>query len=135
MGARSVAASSWPSVQRMIPAVIRPRQSSTDPVHLYLLPLTDTPVRLLTHTLDVSIRSEDEATILRVVAGYRLHNATTENQTLLLQVSPSPTQSAQPMPEGVNLSIDGQALTVSQPVKDSPKLGRFPLRMPAVSLR
>ncbi|MCB0112632.1 MAG: hypothetical protein KDD84_01010 [Caldilineaceae bacterium] len=112
-------------MQRMIPAVIPAQTSPTDPVHLYLLPLTDTPVRLLTHTLDVSIRSEDEATILRVVAGYRLHNATTENQTVLLQVSPSPTQSAQPMPEGVNLSIDGQALTLQPTGEGFPQTGQI----------
>lgn len=95
----------------------RPVQQAlaTDPIHLYLLPLTDTSVRLLTHTFDVEVRIENEQTVFLVNAGYRLHNTAQESQTLLLQVIQSPAQTTQGLPEGVSLTVDGQPLSL-QPV-------------------
>lgn len=93
-------------------AEARPVQQSPtiDPIHLYLLPLTDTSVRLMTHTFDVDVRLENEQTVFLVNAGYRLHNTTRESQTVLLQVIPSPAQTTQGLPEGVALAVDGQVL-------------------------
>ena len=104
----------------------RPMQQSaaTDPIHLYLLPLTETSVRLLTHTLDVDVRLENDQMVLLVNAGYRLHNTSRESQTVLLQVIPSPSQTTQRPPESVALAVDGQALPLQPTGSGYPQTGQ-----------
>ncbi len=83
--------------------------------HLLLLPLGDTPVELLTHTVDVRVSIEgDHSLRMDIAASYRLHNPQTADSTLLVQVNgPSVTQPVSLLlPDALALESDGQPLAL-----------------------
>lgn len=99
-----------PGVHSFVPTQ---QNHPADVAHLFLLPLSDTPVRLLTHTVDVvpSLNGDGSLT-LTIAATYRLHNPESEAVTVLLRLVPArgDGRAARTMPTNVSLETDGQAL-------------------------
>lgn len=83
-----------------------------DGAHLLVLPLTSSPVRLLTHTVDVTVSVDGDQPGLSVRAAYRLHNPGSEALDLMIQVTRADPQATNPLPEAVTLTVDGQPLTL-----------------------
>jgi hypothetical protein len=77
-----------------------------------VLPLTSSPARLLTHTVDVTLDVEGAQPLLSVRAAYRIHNPGRESLNLMIQVTPADLQRLNPLPEAVALTVDGQPLTL-----------------------
>lgn len=53
---------------------------------LFVQPLSNTDVRLLTHTVDVTVRVDGEGVLYQVRAAYRIHNQGRETITLPLEI-------------------------------------------------
>lgn len=97
---------------REILGIERAQIHPNDAVHLFILPLTSSPARLLTHTVDVTLHVEGAQPVLSVQAAYRIHNPGRESLNLMIQVTPADLQTSSPLPEGVALTVDGQPLTL-----------------------
>ncbi|MBX2999615.1 MAG: hypothetical protein KF893_13945 [Caldilineaceae bacterium] len=93
-------------------SVDRAQIHQNDSVHLVVLPLTSSPARLLTHTIDSTLSVEGSHLILDVRAAYRIHNPGRENLNMMIQVTPANTQASSPLPVAVALTVDGQPLTL-----------------------
>lgn len=90
-----------------------PQNAAPPPSHLFLLPLGETPIEILTHTLDAAVSVDGERALrMDIRAAYRLHNPKTTESTLLLQVDapPSPNPDQLRLPDALALESDGQPL-------------------------
>ena len=92
-----------------------PAQSQPpDESHLLLLPLGETPIELLTHTVDVAVSvGADRSLRLDVAAAYRFHNPkTADSSALLLQINTP--DDGNPallrLPQAIALESNGQPL-------------------------
>lgn len=95
---------------------------------LFLLPLGDTSVALLTHTVDVRVTVESDMTLrMEVSASYRVHNPEQTETTLLMQVAPAPDASGDQLPTRVNLQSQGQELLLEPPSTSYPKTAQLVL--------
>lgn len=97
------------------PAVATAQEQAQDSAPLLLLPLGETIIDLLTHTVDVAVSVDgDRALRLEVAAAYRLHNPKLSEGTLLLQVNTPPDASpaAQNPPQSISLTSDGQLISL-----------------------
>jgi len=96
-------------------AAASPQRETLDTSHLFLLPLGETPVELLTHTVDVAISvTADRALRMDVEARYRLHNPRPTDSTLLLQINTAQTdaQGALPPPQTISLQTGRRTLSL-----------------------
>lgn len=97
-------------------AAALPAQDETgNQSHLLLLPLGETPIELLTHVVDVAVWVDGDGNLrMDVEAGYRLHNPTRTQATLLMQVDSPPDENrALPrLPDAISLESDGQLLAL-----------------------
>ncbi|MBI3960754.1 MAG: hypothetical protein HY328_18235 [Chloroflexi bacterium] len=83
--------------------------------HLLLLPLGDTAIELLTHTVDVAVSVDGDRSLrLDVAASYRFHNPKAAESTLLLQVNTPPpgAPAGLRLPQALALETGGQALSL-----------------------
>ena len=95
------------------PMLAMAQEEPTEPSHLLLLPLGDTAIELLTHTVDVAVSVDgDRALRLDIVAAYRFHNPTAAENTLLLQINtpPADAPAAATLPPSLSLETDGEIL-------------------------
>jgi hypothetical protein len=83
-----------------------------DSAHLLVLPLTSSPARLLTHTVDATLNVDSAQPTFTVQTTYRIHNPGREGLNLMLQVTRADPQRSAPLPEAVTLTLDGQPLTL-----------------------
>jgi hypothetical protein len=95
---------------RAIPSAQISQAHPSDPVHLFLMPLSTTSIQLLTHIVDVTVNLEGDQPILSIRSSYRLHNPGTESLTLPLQIAPTEAQISRPRPTDISLTVDGQPL-------------------------
>ncbi len=101
-----------------------PQATSTDPAQLYLLPLTDTVVRLLTHTVNVTVSMDEEQPLLTIAANYRLDNPSADSVTVPFQVIAQPAPTTHPLPQNVALAVDGQPLALESADNSFPQSGQ-----------
>jgi len=91
------------------------QSESTTPSHLLLLPLGDTTIELLTHTVDVSVSVDGDRSLrLDIAASYRFHNPKAVEGTLLFQIN-TPSADAPStlrLPDALTLESDGQPLAL-----------------------
>jgi hypothetical protein len=85
-----------------------------DPGHLFLLPAAASPVKLISHTADVTIQVEADQLLLTVKATYRLHNTSKQSTAATLQVIPARSQVPRALPQAISLTLDGQPLALQQ---------------------
>ena len=89
------------------------QSAAVDASHLFLLPVLDSSLILLTHTLDARVATGNPF-ILQIEAAYRLHNDESEalTATLLVAQSASAAAAGRPLPQNIALTLDGQPLAL-----------------------
>ncbi|MFZ1752925.1 MAG: hypothetical protein WBO46_12575 [Caldilineaceae bacterium] len=91
------------------------QESAGGESHLFLLPLGETSVELLTHTVDAAVFVDSNGFLaMDITASYRLHNPNRSPTTLLVQMDGPPGEGGgvPRLPQNISLELNGQAVVL-----------------------
>jgi hypothetical protein len=96
------------------PQSLPAQTQSNDPGHLFLLPVAASPLKLISHTVDVTVQVEADQMVFTVKAAYRLHNSSKESISPVLKVAPARSHAGEwILPQAISLTVDGQPLALT----------------------